>query len=368
MRGHLVIADISGYTQFLTDSELDHANGIVGDLLNSIIGAMQTPLAVSAIEGDAVFMYGEMSQDMAGQTVLESVELLYCAFAKALENMVLNTTCACNACVNIKSLGLKIVMHCGEYAKTTVGNMTTLSGPDVIAVHRLVKNHVTATTGIDDYLLVTQACVDDLGVQTIVKSWTAHSEEYEHIGRVDGFVSSLRHVFEFQQRQTEVKVLQSEAWATIRGQSVAPPAVVWDHIIDPRKRMGWLNAYGMDVLGSDDGRIAPGTEFHCAHGDNELIVFTILDMRPYEYITVVVQFMPDSVVKYTSYLMPSGSGTRIVHCAAAPTSPSGDPIPDQSGPEYHSGYTDMTQGAFDVLTQLADEVAVAARAVSSTSA
>ena len=34
VQGHLVIADISGYTQFLTTSELDHANGIIGELLN----------------------------------------------------------------------------------------------------------------------------------------------------------------------------------------------------------------------------------------------------------------------------------------------------------------------------------------------
>ena len=113
-------------------------------------------------------MYGEMADDMAGQTILESVELLYCAFSSALENMVLNTTCQCNACVNISSLGLKIVMHCGEYASTTVGNMTTLSGPDVIAVHRLLNNRVVDDTGIADYLLVTQACVDDLGVESIV--------------------------------------------------------------------------------------------------------------------------------------------------------------------------------------------------------
>jgi uncharacterized protein YndB with AHSA1/START domain len=309
MQGHLVIADISGYTQFLTDSELEHANGIVADLLNSIIGAMQAPLTVSSIEGDAVFMYGEMAEGMAGQTILESVEILYCSFASALGTMVLNTTCQCNACININSLGLKIVMHCGTYAKTTIGTMTTLSGSDVIAVHLLLKNHVAAKTGIDDYLLVTQACVDDLGVQSIVKAWTPHTEVYEHIGQVDGYVSSLRDFYEFQQRQTEVKVLQSEAWATVREQTTAPPAVVWDHIIDPLKRMGWLNAYGMDLQGSDDGRIGPGTEFHCAHGDDELVVFTILDLRPYEYITVMMQFQADSVVTYTYHLMPSGSGT-----------------------------------------------------------
>ena len=116
MQGHLVIADISGYTRFLTDNELDHANGIVSDLLPSIITAIQAPLTVSAIEGDAVFMYGAASRDLTGQTVVESVERLYVAFRSALETMVLNTTCQCNACVNISSLGLKIVMHCGEYA------------------------------------------------------------------------------------------------------------------------------------------------------------------------------------------------------------------------------------------------------------
>jgi uncharacterized protein YndB with AHSA1/START domain len=318
---------------------------------------MQAPLAVSSIEGDAIFMYGEMADDMAGQTILESVELLYCAFASALENMVLNTTCQCNACVNINSLGLKIVMHCGEYASTTVGNMTTLSGPDVIAVHRLLKNKVVGDTGIADYLLVTQACVEDLGVESIVESWTPHSEEYEHIGRVDGWVSSLRDVFEFQQRQTEIKVLQSNAWAEVRFQSTAPPAVVWDHIIDPRKRMKWLNAYGMDVLDPTDGRVAPGTEFHCAHGDNELVIFTILDMRPYEYITVIMQFTEESIVRYTSYLIPSGSGTRILHCAETPTTIAGDPAPEFSGSEYRDGYIEMIDGAFGVLTQLANDVA-----------
>ena len=301
-------------------------------------------------------MYGEMADDMSGQTILESVELLYCAFASALETMVLNTTCQCNACVNISSLGLKIVMHCGEYAKTTVGTMTTLSGPDVIAVHRLLKNRVVEDTGIEDYLLVTQACVNDLGVESIVKSWTPHSEEYDHIGRVDGYVSSLRDVFEFLQRQTEIKVLQSDAWAEVRAQTTAPPAVVWDHIIDPSKRMQWLNAYGMDVQGSSGGRVAAGTEFHCAHGDNELVVFTILDMRPYEYITVLMQFTEESIVKYTTYLIPSGSGTRILLCAEAPRTLAGDVFPEQSGSDSLGAFTDMFEGAFTAMTQLADEV------------
>lgn len=35
--GFLVVADISGYTRFLAETELEHANGIVKDLFNSMI-------------------------------------------------------------------------------------------------------------------------------------------------------------------------------------------------------------------------------------------------------------------------------------------------------------------------------------------
>lgn len=357
MRGHLVIADISGYTQFLTESELDHANGIVGDLLNSIIEAMQTPLTVSGIEGDAIFMYGEMAEGLVGQTVLESVELLYCAFASALDNMVLNTTCTCNACVNIKSLGLKIVMHCGEYAKSTVGGMTTLSGPDVIAVHRLLKNHIVETTGIDDYFLVTKACVDALDAASMVAAWTPHSEEYEHIGVVDGYVSSLHDVWTFRRLQTEIKVSPAEAWDTARGQSIAPPAVIWDQVIDPRKRIEWLApAVDMELKGTEDGRVGPGTEFHCAHGDGAITLFTVLDMRPFDYATVMVEFVDDSVVKYTYYLMPSGSGTRVFLHAAAPTTRDGSPVADLASEEHRQAWHDMVQENVDTMTSLADEV------------
>ena len=324
MQGHLVIADISGYTQFLTDNELDHANGIVGDLLTSIITAIQAPLTVSAIEGDAVFMYGAASQDLTGQTIVESVERLYVAFRSALETMVLNTTCQCNACVNISSLGLKIVMHCGEYAISSVAGMTTLSGPDVIAVHRLLKNHVVDETGIEDYLLATQACVDELGVEDMVSSWTRHVEEYEHIGAVAGYVSSLRDVWESAKLLTEVKVLESDAWFEISATSQAAPAIVWDHIIDPRKRVGWISAaVAFGVEHTHEGRVGAGTEFHCAHGDGEVSLMTVLDLRPHTHATVMAEFVDDAFVTYTYYLEPVDSGTKLTFVAGPPASGDG---------------------------------------------
>ena len=45
----IVLADISGYTQFLTEAELDHAHGIVTELLNAIIGVVQQYRAENAL-------------------------------------------------------------------------------------------------------------------------------------------------------------------------------------------------------------------------------------------------------------------------------------------------------------------------------
>jgi hypothetical protein len=356
MQGHLVIADISGYTRFLTQNELEHANGIIGELLNSVIGAIQAPLTVSSIEGDAVFLYGAMPEGMSGQTVLESVELLYCSFAGALETMVLNTTCSCNACANISALGLKIVMHCGEFVTTNIGGRETLSGPDVILTHRLLKNQIRDAVGIDDYMFVTQQCVDDLGVQGIVAGWTKHTEAYEHVGEVNGYVASLPDVWEFVRRQNENKVTQGQAWMSITTHSEAPPAIVWDHLVNPAKRTAWLGANDNSVFGRAQGRIGPGTEYHCAHGeDNDLLIFTVLDMRPVDYMTVLIPVGEGMAVRYTDYVIPSGTGTRVVsYSAPVFFTESGDPVSDEMLAEIRGTLEANYRESLYRLTELAD--------------
>lgn len=357
MRGHLVIADISGYTQFLTEGELDHAQGIVTELLNSIISATQAPLTVSNIEGDAVFMYGETPDDVYGQTVLELVESLYVSFAGALETMVLNTTCDCNACANINGLGLKIVMHCGEFVKTQVGGTETLTGPDVIGVHRLLKNQVKETTGIADYFLLTEACVEELSLQRVVASWIPHVEDYEHVGEIKGFVSSLADVWEFLKQQRSMKVVESEAWATFSGHTVAPPPIVWDHLIDPRKRNHWLDADSSDLVGDINGRVGPGSEFHCAHGD-QVAVFTVLDSRPNEYMTLMTPFSEGSSVRYTHYLLPSGTGTKVVTYVARPEAADPDSSADLPLEQGREIVLQSIGGALEQLYEMADATMV----------
>jgi len=361
MRGHFVIADISGYTRFLTDSELEHANGIVAELLNAIINTVHAPLTVSSVAGDAVLMYGSVPEGTSGQSVLESVELLYCAFASALETMVLNTTCQCNACANISSLGLKIVMHCGEYVTTNIGGNETLSGPDVIAVHRLLKNGIVAETGIQDYMFVTQPCVEDLGIERIVAGWTEHKEEYEHVGELRGYVSSLPEVWQFVRQQNEDKVLQRDAWVSLSAHSAAPLAIVWDHLVDPVKRAKWMGAT-TTMVGEESGRIVPGSEYHCAHGPDHMVILTVLDRRPVDYITFLSPLGDGVSFRYTDYVIASGTGTRIVSYAAeAFNTDTLESLPD----DVLAQLAGLFSGAYEMqLNALADMAAAAAASLS----
>jgi hypothetical protein len=43
--GFLLIADITGYTMFLTRSELDHAQGILDALFKSIFAEIKAPIS-----------------------------------------------------------------------------------------------------------------------------------------------------------------------------------------------------------------------------------------------------------------------------------------------------------------------------------
>ena len=52
-RGCLLLADITGYTQYMGDTELTHAQDVVADLLDTIVNAIEPAFQLSKLEGDA---------------------------------------------------------------------------------------------------------------------------------------------------------------------------------------------------------------------------------------------------------------------------------------------------------------------------
>ena len=56
-KGLLFIPDISGFTRFVTEMEIEHSRHIIQELLEVLIDANQLGLEVSEIEGDAILFY-----------------------------------------------------------------------------------------------------------------------------------------------------------------------------------------------------------------------------------------------------------------------------------------------------------------------
>src|SRR5690349_22399911 len=55
-------------------------------------------------------------------TLFRSLENQYIVFSETLQQMILNTSCPCNACKNMNKLDLKMCIHFGEYLVQKLGD------------------------------------------------------------------------------------------------------------------------------------------------------------------------------------------------------------------------------------------------------
>ena len=159
----LLIADISGYTGYLAGVEIDHAQDILADLTTTIVSALRPGFRLAKLEGDAAFTYA-VTDRIDGSLLLDTIERCYFGFRRRRRDVRQATSCECNACVRIPDLNLKFVVHHGTILRHRVAGREELVGSDVIVVHRLLKNDVIETTGIEAYALFSQACVDVMDV------------------------------------------------------------------------------------------------------------------------------------------------------------------------------------------------------------
>ena len=133
-----VIADISGYTSFLAGVELDHAQDIIADVMDTVVRRLRPPFRLAKFEGDAAFVYA-VTDKVDGSLLQDAIESAYFAFRKRLRNIKQATSCECSACSKMQDLDLKFVSHHGEFIKHRMAGREELAGRDVILIHRLFE-------------------------------------------------------------------------------------------------------------------------------------------------------------------------------------------------------------------------------------
>ena len=280
--GYLVLADITGYTSFLTRTELEHAHGIVAELTTLVIAQLAAPLRFIELEGDAVFAYAPGAAFADAERLIDMMEGCYVAFRLRLEEMRLATTCTCTACALMGGLDLKFIAHLGSFVLQQTPTGTKPMGPDVILVHRLLKNRVTETLGTTAYVWLTEAFLERAGGTL---GLPAHAEHYDDLGEVRGRVVDLAQAV-VRHRDARIFVERSEADLELTTPLPVPRAIAWEYHIDPRKRMRWqLDARGIEARPNAAGRAGVGWESHCDHGAYTLVQRAV-DWRPFDYLTL----------------------------------------------------------------------------------
>ena len=319
-RGVLLIADITGYTMYLNESELEHAHLALTNLLEVLVEGTRPPLAVSNLQGDAVFSYAIDTGSVSGQTFVEMIEATYVAFRRALEQMIMNSTCGCRACANLGTLDLKFIIHHGEFLVQTIGNRQELVGSDVIVAHRLAKNSVTSTTGVRAYALYTDAVIEALDISHLTADWLSHREVYDG-GEVEAWVADMTPVWEEARTHSFLEIDDSEYRGETSVEITAPVELVWDRLADPEFRRLLVGSDRQVREDSGRARVGPGAVYQCYHGDVSL-PSTIVEWLPFHRMLTKDDdiHLPgatvDILVDYR--LEPIEAGTRLTMAGARP--------------------------------------------------
>jgi hypothetical protein len=331
-----LIADISGYTGYLAEVELDHAQDILADLMGAVVSALRPGFKLAKLEGDAAFTYLS-AEHPDGTLLLDTIERCYFGFRRRRRDVRQATSCECNACARIPDLNLKFVVHHGLAIHQKVAGRSELLGSDVIVVHRLLKNEVVERLGIDAYALFTQACLDAAAVAPEALGMQPITETYERIGDFACWALDLERRWQEEDARARVFVGPGDTELGLSIPVEVPPQVAWDFVTRPGQRMSWQPwVTSVAIEGAPGGRRGAGSSNHCMHG-RDAVIEEILDWRPYDYVTDnTVVATPGGPVKvpHTIEFEPTTAGTIIHMRFGAPRTTRERAALTEFGPPY----------------------------------
>ena len=347
-----LIADISGYTSYLAGVELDHAQDIIADLMDTVVKSLRPSFRIAKFEGDAVFLFA-VGDKFDGSLLQDSIESAYFAFRKRLRNIEQATSCQCKACHGMQQLDLKFVAHHGEFIRQRMAGRDELAGRDVIVVHRLLKNSVKDRLGGHAYVLYSDACLQVMEVDPASQQLLEHKESIEILGELKCWVCDIEGAWATEKDRRRNVVTRSAAAYLIEFDLVAARPIVWDYFTSPGKRPKWRGADEVrETVEKESGRRGIGTVNHCMHGPHAIIE-EVLDWRPFDYLTLTTMLpMPAApkVLMTYAFLESDGSGTHV-EIRIGKAMPRDQPFVEQVVAEFRNTITREIEGLSRLLGQ-----------------
>jgi hypothetical protein len=239
-QGLIFIPDISGFTKFVNETEIEHSQHIIRELIEIIINTNTLRLQLSEIEGDAVLFFRKGSAPSLSE-ISDQVRQMFIKFHEYLQITERDRVCHCGACSTTGSLTLKFLVHFGEMVISEIKGYKKLIGRSVILAHRLLKNDIPA----NEYILLTEEYLStqDGSSTADVLDWDTvqdGSSSYEHIGEVFYQYIVLTRVRDLLPPITPVpKPVAYPDPVQVETKINAPPDLVYKVLIDLGERLNW---------------------------------------------------------------------------------------------------------------------------------
>jgi hypothetical protein len=262
--------DISGFTSFVQNTEIEHSQHIISELLELLIDQNELDLELAEIEGDALFYFKH--RDIPNpEALLAQAKRMYQAFHKHLSYYESHRICQCGACRTAEDLELKFIVHGGIFDFIKIKESIKPHGPDVIKAHRLMKNNVE----VDEYVLISedlekiwtdtdQSLPDD-------QKWEKQSVEMD-MGNV-GY--QFTQIGQWRANLHEVPpTIKSDGELKIFGLDLdinAEASHLFEILSNLKYRAQWNN--GVDDIQYEEGKVNRAGEKHVCVIGNDLIEF-----------------------------------------------------------------------------------------------
>jgi len=318
--GTFVLADIGGYTNFLSDVGIEHAKEITSHLFNRMVEVNPQRWKLGNVVGDCLFMYSNSGE--SPHEIFTYLRRVYENFRESIEEIAAGSTCRCGACDRSGDLALKFVVHGGEFDTQQIAGRQELIGSDIVVAHRLLKNSIP----VREYALLTAPLADVVKASGLAA--TAGRDEYEDIGGLDYVYVDLQPVREAFQRSHEVYLTEQDSDVTVSVEIKAPPELVWRVSRSGDKATQW--APTLMELESIQGEIGEVGSIHtCLHGDGmKVIHLTVAVDETRHRVTDRLWNVPIVDEMYLTWeIKPSAAGTNFsFHYALRPGVPIDDGI------------------------------------------
>lgn len=238
----IFIPDISGFTQFVTDTEISHSKHIIEELLEILIDSNKIGLEISEIEGDAILFY-RFGDAPTVDEMLWQVREMFSRFHMHLKKYERHRICNCGACCTAHKLAIKFISHYGHITINNIKQYKKLFGKEVIVAHRLLKNEIDS----HEYSLFTNDLLGESETWKDIdqKAWSPvnHAEQEYDSGKVQYCYVSLIPLLDTLPEPTiEDYSIQGMKSKVFESQTVieAPMETVVNVVMDIHWRSKWL--------------------------------------------------------------------------------------------------------------------------------